>query len=99
MTDPSSSSEPPPLPQPPASDQKQIYQEAQKAKGKKLLRVSRFLLLVAVVLFCLSACGCVMGGRVEPTPLEAMACLLGFLLIVASAIVGQIARAYQGRVI
>lgn len=66
------------------------------ARGAQLVRLSRYLLLAGVLLM-VGSCGA--GIAIKLPALLAVGIALGFLVVIGAAVVGQIGRGLQGRVI
>ena len=91
---------PPPHPYPPQQYPPQQYPHQQPSpsylRGQKLVSMSRWLLLAGCVLMF---GGCGGGIALQFAPLAAGGSILGILVIIAAAVVGQVGRGMQGRVI
>jgi hypothetical protein len=74
----------------------QQAQLEQAAKAKQLVTYSR---LGALLGFLVMFGGCGVGIAVKVPVLAGIGMALGFVVLIAAAIVGQIGRAMQGRVI
>jgi hypothetical protein len=91
-----SAAETPPPSTPPSSPSPSSGPNPQAARGAQLVRLSRWLLLGGVGLI-VTSCG---AGIAVKVPLVLLAgAVLGSGVIVAAAVVGQVGRGLQGRII